>query len=135
MKEKKQGIKRRKRILRIGGLCMAALAVIFALFFFLPGRNAAAQDGVWAGKGTAEEPYLIQNVADFQALQSCVNGGNSCCDLYFLLTCNLDLSEVCGENIGNWVPIGNQNHPFKGTFSGELKEIRGLYINENEGET
>ena len=134
MKEAKQRTGR-KRTMRIGGLCMAALAVVFALILFLPGRKAAAQDGSFAGKGTAEDPFLIEDVADLQALQARVNGGDPCKDVYFLLVNNLDLSEVCGENIGSWVPIGNKNHSFQGSFSGELKEISGLYINENEGET
>ncbi len=133
MKETKQRTKSFKT-LRISGLFKAWL-VLFSLMICLLGQTAEAKDGTWAGKGTAEEPYLIQDVADLQALQARVNGGDSCKDVYFLLVNNLDLSEVCGENIGSWVPIGNKNHSFEGSFSGELKEISGLYINENEGET
>ena len=120
---------------KFGGLRTAMMPAFLILAICLLGLKAEAKDGTWSGKGTAEEPYLIEDVADLQALQTCVNGGNSCRDTNFLLTANLDLSEVCGETIGNWVPIGNKNHSFEGSFSGELKEISGLYINENEGET
>ena len=37
---------------------------------------------------------------------------------------DIDLSTVCGENIGNWVPIST----FKGTFDGNHHTIANLYI-------
>ena len=94
--------------------------------------HAQAKDGAWKGQGTESDPYLIEDLKDFLALQTCVNGGDSCSQKYFLLTTNLDLSEICGENIGSWEPIGNESCHFEGYFSGGLKEISGLYINGGE---
>ncbi len=46
------------------------------------------------------------------------------------LMADIDLSEVCGPNIGNWSPIGNSQYaPFYGsTFDGNDKTISNLYI-------
>ncbi|MBP5221923.1 MAG: hypothetical protein J6Z35_02025 [Lachnospiraceae bacterium] len=78
---------------KFGGLRAVMLPVFLILAICLIGIKVEA----WSGKGTAEEPYLIEKVADLVTLQIYVNGGYSCRDKYFLLTTNLDLSEVCGE--------------------------------------
>ena len=44
------------------------------------------------------------------------------------LTADIDLSTVCGKEIGNWTPIGTDEHPFCGTFDGCGHYIRQLYI-------
>ncbi|MBP5353735.1 MAG: hypothetical protein J6Y67_01200, partial [Lachnospiraceae bacterium] len=128
---KRMGKAKREQRKRLVGV-FAALAIILVLGVIFSERKAAAKDGTWAGEGTAEDPYLIEDLEDFLALQSCVNGGDSCSHKYFLLTTNLDLSEVCGENIGSWDPIGNESTHFEGDFSGGMKEISGLYINGGE---
>lgn len=128
---KRMGKAKREQRKRLVGV-FAALAIILVLGVIFSERKAAAKDGTWAGEGTAEDPYLIEDLEDFLALQSCVNGGDSCSHKYFLLTTNLDLSEVCGENIGSWDPIGNESTHFEGDFSGGTKEISGLYINGGE---
>ena len=57
---------------------------------------------------------------------------------HFLITEDLDLSSVCGEDIGNWEPIGNSaDRAFKGTLNGQGHIITNLYINapteDNQG--
>lgn len=45
---------------------------------------------------------------------------------------DIDLSSICGQDIGNWIPIGNENRPFKGKFNGNSKKIINLYSNTNQ---
>ena len=108
------------------------LLTALILIACLSGIQAQAEGGTWKGTGTPEDPYLIESVEDLQELGTYVNGGNSCLNMYFLLTNDLDLSGVCGEGIGNWVPIGTESRGFDGVFSGGLHTIKGLYINESE---
>lgn len=93
-----------------------------------------------ADLGTAENPLTIDNENDLVLLRNAVNAGsgtfkgvdvsNGATDLHFKLGRNLDLSSVCGKNIGNWTPIGTIEHPFKGNFDGNGKTIDYLYIDE-----
>ncbi len=51
-----------------------------------------------------------------------------------ILTTDIDLSEVCGENMANWTPIGNYSNSstspkYSGTFNGNNKKIMNIYIN------
>ena len=93
-----------------------------------------------ADLGTAENPLIIDDENDLVLLRNAVNAGsgtfkgvdvsNGAADLHFKLGRDLDLSSVCGKNIGNWTPIGTIEHPFKGSFDGNGKTIDYLYIDE-----
>lgn len=93
-----------------------------------------------ADLGTAEKPLTIDNENDLVLLRNAVNAGSGtfkgvdvsdgATDLYFKLVRDLDLSTVCGKNVGNWTPIGTYEHPFKGSFDGNGKTVDYLYINE-----
>ncbi|PWJ64467.1 hypothetical protein SAMN05720473_1061 [Fibrobacter sp. UWB15] len=93
-----------------------------------------------ADLGTAENPLTIDNENDLVLLRNAVNAGSGtfkgvdvsdgATDLYFKLVRDLDLSTVCGKNVGNWTPIGTYEHPFKGSFDGNGKTVDYLYINE-----
>ena len=93
-----------------------------------------------ADLGTAENPLTIDNENDLVLLRNAVNAGSGtfkgvdvsdgATDLYFKLVRDLDLSTVCGKNVGNWTPIGTYEHPFKGSFDGNDKTVDYLYINE-----
>lgn len=49
------------------------------------------------------------------------------------LTANIDMSTVCGKNIGSWSPIrGGERWRWCGTFDGNNKTISNLYINSTE---
>ena len=52
-----------------------------------------------------------------------------------MLTTDIDLSIVCGEDIDgeevSWTPIGTSEHPYTGTFDGQNKGVSGLSINVN----
>lgn len=74
-----------------------------------------AAGGTFSGTGTESDPYLIEDLADLQALQAAVNGGEPYADKYFKQTAEIDLSSVA-----NWEPIGNENtaHGFMGNYDG-----------------
>ena len=63
--------------------------------------------------GTAEE--LVQ-------FRDRVNGGEAALDA--VLTADIDLSSVCGEGVGDWIPFEEYN----GVFDGDGHEISGLCI-------
>jgi hypothetical protein len=95
-------------------------------------------DDRWLGLGTAEEPWLIEDEADFIALRDAVNGaGNAPKERFdgkhFLLTADLDLTKF--EK--NWEPVGSASLKlggvyynnkyaaiFGGTFDGGEHEIK-----------
>ena len=96
------------------------------------------------GVGTSNDPYLIETVEQLQALAAEVDGGNKYKNVTFQLIRDLDLSEVCGPEVGedgtNWTPIGCNTdeepfyYPFCGTFDGGNHKISGLYINTETGD-
>lgn len=105
------------------------------LVFALPIANFAA------GSGTKADPYTISSVEELVAFRNAVNAGDASFNnadlshggagLYFKLAKSLDLSSVCGGDIGSWEPIGTNLHPFLGHFDGDSKVIDNLYINRD----
>lgn len=47
------------------------------------------------------------------------------------LTTDIDLSSICGEEIGSFEPIGKAKKLFRGTFDGLYHTISNIYINTN----
>ena len=94
-----------------------------------------------ADLGTAENPLIIDDENDLVLLRNAVNAGsgtfkgvdvsNGATDLHFKLGRDLNLSNVCGKDIGSWTPIGTTEHPFKGNFDGNDKTIDYLFIYED----
>lgn len=84
------------------------------------------------GDGTAENPYQISNAAQLSAFRDYVNAGQT--KLNAVLIDDIDLSSVCGENIGSWEPIGTEmyNVEYRGVFDGNGHKILGLYIYSNK---
>lgn len=78
------------------------------------------------GKGTAANPYKIQNVDDLKKLAEKVNGGEAYEGKHFKLTANIDLKNE------EWPPIGTlqgeEVRPFQGTFDGDGYQITNLKI-------
>lgn len=78
----------------------------------------------WTAIYTAQD---LKNFADD------VNNGNTYEDKYIILQNDIDLSEICGEDINgeeiSWEPIGSEENPFNGIFDGNGHTISGLYIN------
>ena len=82
-------------------------------------ENEAAD---FEGEGTAESPYLIEDVDDLKKLAEKVNGGTTYEKTYFKLTANIDLKNE------EWTPIGKSGLPFQGTFDGYGYQITNLKI-------
>lgn len=90
--------------------------------------------------------YTAQELAQ---LRDDVNDGNAYEGKHIILTCDIDLSSVCGADINgaeaSWTPIGaKDNHAdeaydidikdniFNGCFDGNGHTVSGLYINSDE---
>ena len=98
--------------------------------------------GAWAqtpkrpsiGNGV-DNPYQISTAAELAWFRDQVNSGNT--TISATLTEDIDLSEFCHAKDGtkyteevNWTPIGNSDNMYQGTFDGNGKTIRNLYIND-----
>ena len=109
-------------------------------------------EGAWAatsvttskpqGEGSSSNPFQISNAKELAWFRDWVNGtytpkdGESASEhekACAKLTANIDMSTVCGKNIGSWSPIrGGERWRWCGTFDGNNKTISNLYINSTE---
>ena len=102
--------------------------------------------GAWAqtkpssGDGSVDNPYQISTAAELAWFRDQVNNANN--SISATLTEDIDLAEFCHAKDGtkytdelSWTPIGNRSKPFKGTFNGNGKTIRNLYINATSSNT
>lgn len=84
------------------------------------------------GKGTAESPYLIEDVDDLKKLAENVNSGEAYANKHFQLTANIDLKNEEWTPIGTKVYVGEFGQPesryFQGTFDGGRHQITNLTI-------
>lgn len=74
------------------------------------------------GKGTEEDPWLIENAEQLAYLAQQVNKGTKYEKEHFRLVSDLDLS---GKE---WTPIGTYSKPFWGGFDGDGHTITGMTI-------
>ena len=92
-------------------------------------ENEAAD---FAGAGTAENPYKIQNVDDLKLLAENVNSGVTYKDKHFKLTADIDLKNEEWTPIGTKVYVGefgqSESRYFQGTFDGNGHQITKLKI-------
>lgn len=104
--------------------------------------------GAWAqtptppakGNGSADKPYEISSAAELAWFRNQVNGGNKkiCAKIADNVEV-IDLKDFChaadaSKKIDeqSWVPIGNNNNKYQGTFDGNNKTITNLYINASQ---
>ena len=78
------------------------------------------------GTGTSSDPYQITCADELFEVRNALGA-------YYKLMNDIDLTEWIEENTPSqgWAPIGNSSTPFTGTFDGNSKSIKGLYINRN----
>ena len=93
-----------------------------------------------AGNGSADNPYKISTAAELAWFRDQVNSGNN--RISATLTEDIDLAEFCHAKDGtkytdelSWTPIGNESNKYIGTFNGNGKIIRNLYINATSDKT
>lgn len=94
-----------------------------------------AADSFASGKGTKEDPYIINSPEQLSKLAKDINSGIKDQEYthnqeYFLLGNDIDLSAH------RWIPIGSGTstssfHSFTGYFDGGNKTISGLYVDES----
>lgn len=80
----------------------------------------------WQGNGTENNPYQIWEFRHLKRLAEEVNSGDTKQGNYYRLMDHIDLQ---GTEENQWTPIGNNDVAFQGTFDGNGKTIKNLYIN------
>lgn len=104
------------------------LLILLSLFSLV----VIAQTKPSAGDGSKEKPYQIGNAQELLWFAGVVNGTLtdvpkdtlSCAEL----TADIDLSSVCGEEIGSWNSIGFSGNTYSGIFDGKGYGIKNLYM-------
>ncbi len=82
-----------------------------------------------AGQGTAEAPYLINNIGELVLFRNSVNAGETKYNaegVYVALAADIELASV-----ENWSPIGTFDYSFDGNFDGQGHVIKNLKITDN----
>ena len=106
--------------------------------FMMPMALVLAAGCFAADQGTKEDPLTIGTVQELLQFRNAVSDSgmykgvklkNAGEGLHFKLTADLDLSSVCGRDVGNWKAIG----PFEGSFDGDGHKISNLYIDDSLG--
>ncbi len=102
--------------------------------------------GAWAqtkpssGNGEVDSPYIITTAEELKWFRDEVDRGrhNICAKIADNVEV-IDMSTVChaadkSQNLEekSWVPIGNSNEKYQGTFDGNNKTITNLYINASQ---
>lgn len=75
----------------------------------------------------SEGTYLISTAEELLWFSKQVKNGNS--SISGELTADIDMSSICSEGADNWIPIGQKNHPFTGSFDGCGHSVENIYIN------
>lgn len=81
------------------------------------------------GKGTANDPYLISNVAQLEYLRDQSNLGNGQITVHAKLVNDIDLAYASASS---WIPVSKSN-AFAGTFDGNGHCIKNLYSSFYQG--
>ena len=107
--------------------------LLIVMAILMPYEGAWAQTKPAKGNGSVDKPYEISSAAELAWFRDYVNNESQYASA--TLTEDIDLSEFCHaadaatntEEL-SWVPIGN-GRMYCGTFDGNGKTIRNLYIN------
>lgn len=112
--------------------------LLLVMAILMPYGGAWAQTEPASGDGSVNKPYKISTAAELAWFRDQVNSGNN--RISATLTEDIDLSEFCHAADGtkyteevSWTPIGNSDNienMYQGTFDGNGKTIRNLYIND-----
>lgn len=117
--------------MRLALLVLAALAwIAVPVSARAEGETVDTWDGTAVaftqGRGTKEEPWLIENAEQLAYLAQQVNNGTNYRGKHFLLVSDLDLS------VKEWTPIGTYSNSFWGGFDGGGRTITGMTITGKE---
>ena len=94
-------------------------------------QEVARPTHVLEGDGTNDNPHLIKTEEDLLYVNQLINTGGAKHGSYYSLNANLDMvnfdTDTEASN-GNWVPMGSELIPFKGTFYGNGYQISNIEI-------
>ena len=114
--------------------------LLLVMAILMPYGGAWAQTQPSKGDGKKDSPYIITKAEELAWFRDQVNGGNKkiCAKIADNVEV-IDLKNFChaadaSKKIDeqSWVPIGNSNNPYQGTFDGNGKTITNLYINASQ---
>lgn len=114
--------------------------LLLVMAILMPYRGAWAQTQPSSGNGEVDSPYIITTAEELKWFRDEVNRGKySICAKISDEVDVIDMSTVChvedkSQNLEekSWVPIGNNNNKYQGTFDGNNKTITNLYINASQ---
>ena len=92
------------------------------------GEDGGDNGTVEGGDGSVEHPFEIDNNNAGNILQGIGKDPNYPLDAHYVLTGHIVLT---GQN--NWIPIGDEDKPFTGSFNGNGYTITGMHINTTNG--
>ncbi len=104
---------------------LLALCMVLSM---LPAQANAAEATVTPAVNS-DGYYEIGTADELLWFSQQVNSSSSNRGLNAVLTASIDLSGICGADIGNWTPIGNS---YSGHFNGQNHTISGLYMTGND---
>ena len=114
--------------------------LLLVMAILMPYGGAWAQTQPSKGDGKVGNPYIITTAEELAWFRDQVNGGNKkiCAKIADNVEV-IDMSTVChaadkSQNLEekSWVPIGDSNNKYQGTFDGNHKTITNLYINASQ---
>ena len=127
----------KKKQLHKSNRLVTMLLLVMAILMPYGGAWAQTPKRPASGNGKVDNPYKISTAAELAWFRDQVNKGNVKASAK--LTADIDLSEFCHAADGtkyteevSWTPIGYSN-TYQGTFDGDGKTIRNLYINATSG--
>ena len=114
--------------------------LLLVMAILMPYGGAWAQTKPSKGDGKVGNPYIITTAKELKWFRDEVNRGrNNICAKIADNVEVIDMSTVChaadkSQNLEekSWVPIGNSNNKYQGTFDGNNKTITNLYINASQ---
>ena len=114
--------------------------LLLVMAILMPYGGAWAQTKPSKGDGKVGNPYIITTAKELKWFRDQVNGGNKkiCAKIADNVEV-IDLKDFChaadaSKKIDeqSWVPIGNSDKLYQGTFDGNGKTITNLYINASQ---
>ena len=102
----------------------AGLAGCFLVVFMLTSVDLGSNLPFEGGSGLADDPWQIATAQQLNSVRFYPEG-------HFILTADIDLNVAPFNFDFGWVPIGDGQVVFMGTFDGNDKTIHNLYINRS----
>ena len=114
--------------------------LLLVMAILMPYGGAWAQTQPSKGDGKVGNPYIITKAEELAWFRDeVVRGRNNICAKIADNVEVIDMSTVChaadkSQNLEekSWVPIGDSNNKYQGTFDGNNKTITNLYINASQ---